>query len=123
MHTQTFTWGGAEITVRPAVVQDRLDTEIVMFTMGQGETVRERHAQRNFGKFITQSEVKGDLGFAWPTLDASPAELNEAFSHWRSMPGALYDQWDNALTAVDTTPNDPDLTPAASEKNDTTPAS
>lgn len=122
MRTQTFTHNGATITVRAETIEDTLDTDLLLALMGNGSTGRERYKRAHFARLVALSTVEGDLGFAWPTPDASPEALLAAYDAWKQLPADLMREWQEKIARANVTSGDPDLTPETSEKKEPPPA-
>lgn len=122
MRSQSFEENGIRITVRPETIEDALDTDMLTFQIGTVGSARENFKRARFIQLVLISTVEGELGFAWPSADSSVRELLEAYEQWKQLPANLIRQWAAAIEAVNATPNDPNLTPAVSEKKEATPA-
>lgn len=118
MRSQSFTENGITITVRPETIEDALDTDMLTFQLGTVGTARENFKRARFIQLVLISKVEGELGFEWPTADSSVKELMDAYEQWKLLPASLIRRWAQAIEAANATANDPDLTPAASEKKD-----
>jgi hypothetical protein len=72
---------------------------------------REWIRRKQFAAAWSQSEVAGDLGFAWCETSSDSHALEACYQAWGRLPGAAVMQWLGAVNTVDTAPNDPDLVP------------
>ena len=127
MRTRQFTYkgdnGDVTITVRRGTVGDQLDVDALSWELPDTNSTRERHKQRTFAKVVIHSTVQGDLGFPWPTPDASAEELTAAYTAWKAADGPLWGQWNLAMLQVEGAIADPDLVAGnANPKKETTPA-
>lgn len=110
----------ATVTVRTEdgfAAIDRMTAEV---SLGVYETVedgtlkissREWNKRKQFAAAWSQSEVSGDLGFEWCDAPFDSDALMITYQAWGKLPGSTILQWLNAVNAVDTLPNDPDLVP------------
>src|SRR5688572_22909861 len=114
MRSQTFTEQGATITVRAETIEDALDVDMLSYQMGAGTTAKEIYKRTQFLRLVQTSTVDGDLGFDWPSPDASAEALLAAYEAWKQQPASLIRRWALAIEAVNASPNDPDLTPNTS---------
>jgi hypothetical protein len=127
MRTKQLTYNGdngpVKITVRRGTVGDRLDVDALSWELPDTTSTRERHKQRSFARVVIHSDVEGDLGFPWPTPDASAEDLNVAYSAWKAADGPLWDAWNLALLQVNGEIADPDLVAGnANPKKEATPS-
>lgn len=60
---------------------------------------------------VTQAEIAGDLGFSLPPVTAPLDAHRAAALALMDKPGALIQELENALNAVNMPPGDPDLAP------------
>lgn len=75
-----------------------------------------------FADALSRSTVEGDLGFVWPSAVSDGATLTQARDGWLNLRGAVIEKWVGALEEVNTPPASIELTPAADEKKEPTPA-
>jgi hypothetical protein len=133
--TRSFKWNGATITVHRATIGDRLAIHVITNLLHDGNRGALATYQRSvFAEYVQRSSVDGDLGFPFPTADASAEELRSGLDAFLGMDEALYFQWENTLAEVNVPVNEPALTPAAdtgfadsdedaAKKNDSAPPS
>ena len=112
MRTQTFTYKGATITVKRAVIRDRLAANMVIALLEVGHDPIERYAASEFAQCVALTvEIDGDLGFTMPKASATPDELKAGFEAWLEAEPTLLMEWQTAIALASIALNDPDLTP------------
>lgn len=115
MRTKSFTYdngdlGEVKIAVRRGTVRDRLARDAMVWELPKATSTAERHAQLNFATVVIQTvSLEGDLGFAWPTPDASAEELTAAYNALMEVDAALWDNWHAAIMVADGSIADPEL--------------
>jgi hypothetical protein len=112
----TFEWKDAKITVHTQTGLDELDTDIVLYKLGSPTDLVGSYHARTFARILTQSEVKGDLGFPWPQRSADGEALKVGMAGLLAATGGLVKRWVSELNNVDIAPGDPDIAPGADEK-------
>jgi len=107
--TKTVSYNGATLTVRERVGRDVWTEQIVSAKLPASEPP---YLRTKFGEFVTRTEkIEGNLGFAWPDLNASEAETQAAFRAWCDLKPALMIVWGNALYDANQDAGDADLAP------------
>lgn len=110
--TRTFVWGNATITVKRSTVRDRLATDVIASALyADSDTIVDTHSKNVFAMMVQRSDVVGDLGFAFPTRDASYVAMLEGYSAFidGGMSDELFVKWTDEFTRVDSTVNAPAL--------------
>lgn len=78
-----------------------------------------------FAAAVTQTvEIRGELGFPWPTVSASADELKAALECFLDLPSNLFRVWIDGIEEVNAPSGDPDLLPESEldAKKNKTPA-
>lgn len=124
MRTQTFTHNGATITVKRAVIRDRLAANLIIAALDIGFDPLERYAASEFAQCVARTtNIDGDIGFTVPGVNATASELKAGLEAWLEADASLLVEWQSALNLVNISPNDPDLTPTTPEKKEANQAS
>lgn len=122
MRTQTFEDNGVTYTLRAETIEDALDTDMLTHQMGTMESARENYKRARFIQLVLLTTIEGDLGFEWPSADSSLDALMTAYEAWKKLPADLLRTWQVTLALANAGSNDPELSPALSEKKEATPA-
>lgn len=107
MFTTTFHYEDGEIdvevTIRRATVKDRVTAQMVYLTLGL--TPESSRADWNmaifFANLLTQSVIKGELGFEVPPPTADRETLQKALDNISDLPAAFWDLFTRKVTEVD----------------------
>lgn len=112
-------YNGATITVKRGNVRSRLRSTLLYSKLDISETTTDEEwlYLNYYVRFLTQTTVKGDLGFDIPAPEAEPADLKAGLECFLDADVAFYDLVIAALNEVDVVLNDPELSPVT-EKND-----
>lgn len=127
MHSKTFQFNGATITVAPETGAAYIDRQIAQNTLGvfkPDADMRTVNYRLQFAAVYAQSAIEGHLGFEWPTDPFDEDTMLAACDAWLALPGNVVAQWLTAINTANIPPNDPDLLPPdqVSEKKDKTKA-
>lgn len=125
MKTREFEVLGVRLRVHEETIEDALDIDMLSYEMGIGTTKNERYKRGQFLRLVQLTDVvSGAFAFAWPDKqNATDATLLTAYEGWKPLPGDVIRTWLRELELVNASPNNPDLTPAVSEKKETIPTS
>lgn len=107
----TLTYNDATITLRRALVGDRLHADVIGSRLAGKDGYDSNFAYpfRTFARFVTQAQIEGDFAFALPAFDAPIDKLKAAYEAFTQMDEAFYDEVLLALDDV-TAPPEPKKT-------------
>lgn len=112
MRTQTFTYKQASVTVKRAVIRDRLAANMVISFLDVGSEPLARYAASEFAQCVSlTTQIEGDIGFVLPKVSDSPETLKAGFEAWLEADPKLLIEWQTAIALAGMDFNDPDLTP------------
>jgi hypothetical protein len=111
MSSLTFEYEGLEITVRAEIGADVWDASNVFSAIRDLVTNDPAYRVEKFIDFVLRSQVKGDLGFAWPVSVLDREAIRGAYPRWCALKKPLMIAWAEKLEEVNTAPGDTDLQP------------
>lgn len=126
MFTETFSYNGAQITIRRADVRARLRAQLVYGTIiaANPNLSDEEWAEVEFfGRFLAQVSVEGELGFPLARVSDDADALMASKEALMASDDALYYDLVRAMRNVARNPGDPDLAPDVDEAKKTIPPS
>lgn len=112
-------YNGATITISRGSVRSRLDCLVVYSKLDINDHTSDREFiyMDNYIRFLTQCQIKGDIGFPVPGLDASAEDIQAGYEAFLNADTAFYDSVIVALNSVDSDRNAPELLPDVPKKD------
>ena len=106
-------YNGATVTVRRGTVRTRLLQSLLYSKLGiSADTTDEEFLFISYyARFLTQTTIKGKLGFDIPGATDDPEQLRAGLEAFLDADVGLYDEVIAALNEVDAMLNDPELSP------------
>lgn len=118
MPDKTVNYNGATVALKRATVRSRLHSGIIYrkFNVGEDTPDEEFSMLFNYVKFLTQTDIQGEIGFKVPTYADEPKDLEAGYQTFLDQPETFFDEVVIPLTRIDAGLAEDELQPTIDQK-------